>query len=229
MTRIPQLEQELVAAAARRSRPRLVRWPSPRLLVPVVAAVLAVWFVAPLQRTQETEIEVPAARFAASARPPSEDLLRGPLGTLVDAPMIDERVRPLVMTPAGWVVAVFAAPDGKVCVSATPEDPSLRFHGGTSCSPVSAVAGAIRGRTSGLGGLTVGTESLVYGLVHEDARDVVVGEDEQRAALSEDVFAIAGGVRARLYAIEYRPRPATPVSEETRVTYADGKTRPLTP
>ena len=241
MSRIPELERELVAAANRRygtatARRRLPSLRGLRVLLPVAAAALLAILVVPGLRGTEPEMDVPPASFAPSTRPTVDEFLRSPLRGLVDRSMVDARVAPLVMTPTTgsggrWVVAMFAGRDGKLCVSATPRDPEKRYHGGTSCGLVESMAAATRARRAGLTNETIGPATLVYGVLDESAREVRVGPDGRLAGLSSEVLRV-GEARLRLYYAEFRRGELTPgvdMSELTTVTYADGERRRLSP
>ena len=240
MTRIPELERELLAAAhrrygtapARRRRP-VPTWLRPRLLLPVAALLLTVVVAGnALRDGGQPEVEVPAARYHPSTTPTIDELLRGPLRGLVGRSVVDASVPPVSMTVGSgrerWVVAVYSGRAGNVCVATVPEIRSKRRHGGTSCSPAVSVAMSATGRDSALGGVMTGTGRLLFGMVAEDAREVRVGgRVPRRAALSAGVFerplteseqrtARENGhpdlrrVRLRVYAAAYTPRELRP-------------------
>ncbi len=214
MSRLPDLERELLGAAQRRfpaagrrraglHRPRL------RMLVPVAAVLLALVVGATALRSQDPEVEAPAD----PARSTLYELIAGPLGpalrpggnTPADPAVTPVSLRVHDADGDAWLAAAYAARDGTACFSAATDAPgAVELAGGTNCVAVGRLKGQValdRGISWGQPSEAVppdGGSRIVYGVVSEDARavEVVLGPATQSARLT-DVFEMPVSDRER--------------------------------
>lgn len=249
MTRLPDLEAELVAAARRRyapSRRRRLGLPGLRLLVPAMAALVVAFGAATALRGQDPEIEAPAGTPSPPAHTRLQDLVATPLGA-AGQELATPGERPVTMTVKDargtrWHVVAYAAPYGNTCLVAT------SFLGGAGCLTTGTLRHDLEKRDPPWE-LDADVDSrIVWGLVGIDAERVQVslGSASRRAQLHERVFVTRvteeerrtnefdgkppepGPVKARLFAVAFTDEEvpgdpdATPAT--LRVTYEDGKT-----
>ena len=249
MTRLPDLERELVAAAQRRyaaAPRRRLRLGGLRVLLPAAALLLAVVVIGSGLRGSDPEIEAPAGKPTPPAQTDLQALVPAPLGA-AGQNLAAPDMRPVVMKveDAGGsrrTVVAFADPHMNACLVVA------SGAGGAGCSSAGMLRYDLERRDPAWELEAQGDTRVVYGLVGTGARavEVELGSAARPARIHDDVFVTRvteeerrsneydgerpalGDVRSRLFAVAFTSEQvpgdpdATPA--RLRVTYADGKT-----
>ena len=243
MTRIPDLERELAAAAQRRYGPsrrrrRVPAWVSPRLLAPVACLLLIAMVAGTALRVTDPEVEAPPR--PAEPQPSLAELRQGPLSEVLgDA---DPSVEPVSVEVDPWLAVAFGGPDETVCLSSTGSG-----RPAAGCTHSASLRGVLRHDASAhYERVDTMKGQLVFGLVEEGAKAVKVelaGEDDQEAVLSAQLLTTRitrkqlqtvsnsryslgspGIVRFRLFAAHFPRRTSDPVAGSIVVTDRQGET-----
>lgn len=190
MTRMPDLERELVAAAQRRFAPSHRRrgWLArmrPWRLAPV-AAVLLVAVVAGAAMRGGSDPELEAPPRPANPAPTLKELRSGPVGPLLE--YADPSVRPVSLRAGEYTVVAWGEEGGHACFSAARANAA-----GYSCASAGRLAMSLPG-SGGTAGDWLGDDGkqIVYGLARGDveAIDVEIGETRKAAVLDDRLLTV---------------------------------------